>query len=140
MIRRLRARKRAEFLTMFGLLFVLVGANLLFADALPRFEHVPVVGQALDSPLWGVVWIVGGLVALVVALSGTRRDHPGFVALLVPSGLWTLFYLAAVGAWLFGAGGRPATVSGVLAYAFVWSVVMLTAGWPNPPAELVDRR
>lgn len=127
-----RLARRATFLVMFGLLHLSVGAQVLLNDT-ERFANIPVIGGTLDSPGLGVLWVVGGCVALVVALARGWPDHIGFVSLLIPPGLWTLFYCASVIYWLSGFGGRPTAISGVIVYAFVWSVIMLIAGWPNPP-------
>ena len=131
-----RLRKRGTFLVMFGLLYLLVAANVAFGSA-ARFESVPLVGPWLDHPAWWLLWGGAGVLAVVSALrrdrNGQARDAAGFVALLIPPALWTLFYVASVIAWLTGTGGSPTAAGGALAYAFTWSVVMLAAGWPNPP-------
>jgi hypothetical protein len=136
-IARLRLRKRATFLVMFGVLYVLVGVNVAVGSA-ARFESIPLVGPALDHPAWSALWAGAGLLAIGAALrpdrAGRARDAAGFVALLVPPALWTLFYVISLIAWLTGTGGASTAGGGALAYAFTWSVVMLAAGWPNPPA------
>jgi hypothetical protein len=120
---------------MFGGLYVLVGASVLLVD-LDRFGNVPVIGPALDAPAWGWAWIAGGLVALgtvTTSRPGVHRYGPAFAALLVPSGLWVVFYAASMITYLATGTGRLAAIGGVLAYAFIWSVVLLTAGWPDAP-------
>lgn len=131
--------RRATFLALFGGLYVLVGVSVLLVD-LDRFGNVPLVGPVLDSPGWGWPWLIGGLAALVTAARGRARtgqsqDGLGFAALLVPSGLWVIFYSASVISYLATGVGRLAGVAGLLAYGFTWSVILLCAGWPDAPVR-----
>lgn len=127
--------RRGIFLVMFGLIDVIVGVSV-FGLKLRRFSDVsPDIGPILDSPGWGLMWVGAGLVAVGVGVHRARRpgDEVGFGALLVPPAVWTIFYTLSLVSYLLTGGefGRIAAVSGIAAWSFVWSVIMLIAGWPE---------
>lgn len=147
MPRRRRLGRRGTFLLLFSGIYVAAGVGTLVADA-NRFDLLPVIGPALDTPWWGLMWLAAAVVAAVVALARPRRgDGAGFVALLVPPGLWSLFYLASLTAWLVSGGelGRLTAITGAAAWSVAWSVVLLVSGWPDPdpgdpPSPVSDQK
>lgn len=134
-----RYGRRGVFLLMFGMIYLVVGMNILLIPA-PRFAAVAAVGAVLDSPLWGVMWVSGGALAVGFALARPRRVHDeiGFIGLLVPAFAWTIFHTVSLLSWAFTGGehGSPRSLSGVAAWSFVWTVVLLISGWPD--SEPVD--
>lgn len=133
-----RPGRRGVFLIMFGTIYLVVGVNTLTIPA-RRFAAVaPEVGPFLDHPLWGLMWLGGGLVAIAVALRPrwVQGDGRGFTALLVPPFAWTLFYAASVVSYLLTAGewGRVQSLSGAAVWSIAWATVLLIAGWPDPDA------
>jgi hypothetical protein len=116
--------RRAAFLVTFGALYIGVGTNFLITEQ-SRFAAIPAFGVILDSRWWGLLWLAGGLVALGTAGIG-RRDGPGFAGLLVPAGLWVIFYAATV-IFRFGALG------GLLVYVLTVVTILIVAGWPDAP-------
>lgn len=142
MIRRFGRRfgRRGVFLMMVGALYVATGAITLAVD-IRRFG-LPVFGAALDSPLWGIMWLLGGLAAIVVGLARPRPDGPGFVALLVPPAIWTILYLASLVTWLASGGtaGRLTSLAGVVVWSITWTVVLVVSGWPDPSDERTGQR
>lgn len=127
--------RRGVFLLMFGLIYLLVGVNVLIVDA-PRFASVAVLGPLLDSQLWGLMWIVGGGLAVGYGVARSRQVHDGvgFGGLLVPATVWTIFYVVSFASWVGTGGehGSPRSLSGIAAWSFVWTVVLLISGWPDP--------
>jgi hypothetical protein len=134
--------RRGVFLVMFGIIYVIMGANILFVLG-DRFDDVPVVGDMIDSHWWGLMWLVGGLVAIGNGLARARRayDEAGFLGLLIPPFVWTLFYAASLAVWFGSAGlfGNIRSLSGVAAWSVAWSVVLLISGWPDTEQETRER-
>lgn len=135
---RRRFSRRGVFLAVFGIIYVALGATIAFWPT-PRFSTLgPIVGAFLDSPWWGGMWLIGGAAALAVAArtaaTGSRDDAMGFVALLVPPAVWTLFYIGTVAVWAAtaGAAGEPRSLTAVVVWSLAWSVVLLVSGWPDP--------
>jgi hypothetical protein len=128
--------RRGIFLVMFGLIYLVVGASVISIDQ-HRFADVsPDIGPFLDSPLWGIMWIAAGLLAVVVGIYRFRRppaDAMGFGGLLVPPAVWTIFYSLSLLVYLLTGGefGRATAISGISVWTFVWSVILLVAGWPE---------
>jgi hypothetical protein len=131
-----RFGRRGVFLAMFGAIYLAVGVSVATIES-QRFSSIaPFVGPLLDSRWWGLMWLAAGFTALGVGARRTLRfgDGPGFVALLVPPAVWTIFYAASVAAFVATGGdfGNIRSVSGAMAWSIVWSVVLLVAGWPDP--------
>lgn len=129
--------RRAVFLAMFGTIYAALGVTIS-AWPTPRFTELGTVGTVLDSPWWGAMWLLAGLTAVGVAsrsvITRSRDDGVGFVALLVPPALWTVFYAAAVVVRLTtpNVDGPPRSLTAVVVWSLAWSVVLLVSGWPDP--------
>lgn len=135
--------RRGVFLMMFGLVYVAIGVSALSLRS-QRFAAIPVIGPILDEPLWGLMWIVGGVIATV---NGTLRlwskaDAAGFVALLIPPGVWSIFYATSVVSYVATGGetGRINSISGAAVWALVWLVVTLISGWPDADPAVATRK
>lgn len=126
--------RRGVFLLMFGTIYLIIAANLILVP-IPRFADVAVVGALLDSPLWAGMWLVGGGLSVGYGLARSRRvhDEAGFVGLLVPPAVWTIFYGASFLSWAVTQGqfGSVRSLSGVAAWSIAWTVVLLISGWPE---------
>jgi len=135
--------RRGVFLMMFGLVYVAIGVSYLSLRS-QRFTAIPVIGPILDDPAWGLMWIVGGLVATVngALRIRSRADAPGFVALLIPPGVWSIFYATSVVSYVATAGdtGRINSISGAAVWALVWLVVTLISGWPDADPDVATRK
>jgi hypothetical protein len=129
--------RRDIFLLMFGTIYLVVGINSLLIPG-RRFVYIaPGVGEFLDHPLWGIMWIVGGLVSIGTALRPRRfigGDGKAFISLLIPPVVWTLFYTGTALSWVITGGewGRLQSVSGAAVWSFVWMTVLLISGWADP--------
>lgn len=126
--------RRGVFLMMFGFVYLLIGVTSLALPA-QRFASIPVIGPILDHQLWGLMWVVGGLVAVAngALRFRARADAAGFVALLIPPGVWSIFYATSVVTYVATGGqvGRIESIPGAAVWALVWLVVTLISGWPD---------
>lgn len=138
-----RFGRRGVFLMMFGLVYVVFGGSVL-SIAMPRFAAVAMLGSFLDSSAWGVMWVVGGVVAMVNGFYRYRShaDAPGFTALLVPPVVWSIFYATSAVSYVATGGvfGRITSISGVAVWALVWLVVTLVSGWPDADSATHARK
>lgn len=124
-----RLGRRGAFLILVGAVWILRGWDLLVEPSDGELLHQVV----LSSAARGGAWIVTGTVAVLAAVRSTGRDGLGFVALVVMPAV-----LLASHAWagVQEALGEPvagATWSGVVRWAAVIAVVLIVAGWPEPP-------
>ena len=122
-------RRRGLFLALMGVVFVLLGYSLLAVTPVERaaVEHAlhPAVSLA---PLWvyGVAWIVCGVVSIVDGLRPGVRSALGFTAAVIMPTLWALVYLAA---WWQGDLPRGWVSSAV--FAALAGAIMIVAGMPQ---------
>jgi len=129
--------RRGVFLIMFGVIYLVFGVSTLTIQA-PRFDDIPWIGWLLDSNLWALLWLAGGVVAVANGVLRARRagDEFGFVALLIPPAVWTVFYLGSFTAWVMTGGdaGSLRSIAAVMVWSTEWTVVLLIAGWPEERA------
>lgn len=135
--------RRGVFLMMFGVMYLFVGASSLLVPT-ARFHAIPIMGPFLDSPAWGLMWIIGGIAAMAIGFlrKRSRRDELGFMALLAPPGVWTVFYATSAVCYVATGGeyGRLNSISGLCVWLLVWLVVTLVSGWPDADSSSTERR
>jgi hypothetical protein len=100
---------------------------------------------AMDSPLWGWMWIVGGVLAVIDAPLRKRRhgrDVIGFMGIVTPPVVWFFAFLWSSLAVAIpgGQAGNARSPFGLGAWYLISVFVMIVAGWPDPddpaiPAE-----
>lgn len=123
--------RRAAFLAVFGLAYLLVAKSLLDTDETPLVRHVFRFGLSI-MPLWGwaVMWAACGAIALLDALVTRRgRDSIGFAAAVVAPTAWSIVYIAA---WI----GNDTRIRDLwvpaVNYIIIAGAVFLVAGLPDP--------
>lgn len=123
---------RGNFLTVFGLIYLLLGQGYLTTAHPVIFDTLPGVGF-MPVEAWGGVWIAAGAVAVASGLLySPARDRWGFLALSCLAFWWGMSFLAG---WLTGdveTGWRNALIYWAFAAA---SLIM--AGMIDPAT--VDR-
>jgi hypothetical protein len=126
-----RLSRRGVFLMMFGTMYGVIGGVTLAGPAVIRFLHLPAtLSTILNSDLWGLLWILCGLVAAVAGIRtvgyrpGEVHDGWGFTALLLAPGAWTVFYVVSLVAFLAG-GGRHRSPAAVVTFVIGWCLVWL---------------
>jgi hypothetical protein len=122
-----RIGRRGAFLALFGCAYIMIGFS--YTSDRPTTAVYQSLRVAIKvMPLWcyGVLWMLGGLFAIVVGLS-PKRDGYGFVAAIVLPTLWTLAYFVG---WFNGDSARG-WVSGLI-YLLIASAVAVVSGMPNP--------
>lgn len=128
-VQRLRRRlgRRGAILTCYGLVWLLYGYGQLVMPQ-PDQRGLSLMLQRIPLDVWGVAWIVAGVIAVVCAWAPPGRDAAGFVSLVLIVVPWAAGYLAS---WLLGDYPR-----GWIAAA-VWTAiavpVLVVLGWPEPP-------
>lgn len=122
-----RIGRRGTALLLVGGLEVVLGASRLLADAEERVLHLPA---------WtALLWLAGGVVAIVFAFvrPGRVGDRPGYVALVIPPGLWSCLHVLSTALFYAtdGALGDPYAFLTAAVYAAFTALVVLIAGWPE---------
>jgi hypothetical protein len=132
----LRFGRRGLKLIVLGACFVCYGGQIALGPHTERFSRPgPSPLDWADSRGWGILFLLGGLVALVAGLQ--RRAAPdwiGFAALVGPALIWTLLYAMSYVVWM-GTGGDYGEPSRWV-YALIWLAVAtsirIDAGWDDP--------
>jgi peptidoglycan/LPS O-acetylase OafA/YrhL len=122
-LHRLSLRRRAMALLLFGVAYTAYGVRMAY-DPPDAARHL--------GPVWLpiVAFIVGGLLTVHSAAS-RRTEWWGFTALYTLSGLWALHYVPEA----FTADDTARAVAGLVHWTYVTVVVLLIAGWAEPPPQ-----
>ncbi|MDX3074632.1 hypothetical protein [Streptomyces sp. MI02-7b] len=99
--------RRGTFLLVIGIGKVCFGLGMIVQP--PQPQGLQLLTHWAPLHCWAWVWILAGTVTTASAFLRIGRDSLGFLAALVPPGLWAFAYgTAAVlgdyprGAWIFG--------------------------------------
>jgi hypothetical protein len=132
-----RFGRRALLLVVGGLAWLGIGFSAMLAPPIARFSGGSGgrIDQALayfDSPLIGIIWVIGGVIAFIVGVFHRRlRDPIGFNALLTPPLLWTIMFFFSTLARFVHEGHPRAPVS-LIVWTLVTMFILVIAGWPDP--------
>jgi hypothetical protein len=132
-----RFGRRKLVLVHCGSVWILSGWAILAAPT-ARFARPAGGGlEFLDNPQWGLMWIVGGILAIANAIfrkAMNGRDVVGFAGMVTPPAVWLLFYMWSAIAFVSTRGefGNPRAGLGILTWYLVWAFVLIVAGWPDP--------
>ncbi|MEU6058027.1 hypothetical protein [Streptomyces sp. NPDC047097] len=102
----------------------------------PETAGLALLTSVRDLQHWAWLWIVAGLVTTGAAFVQVGRDWAGFVAALVPPGVWAVSYLTAAVSGEYARGG----------FVAVWyltshvGVIMWAATVPEHSVPPVPRR
>ncbi|MCF3101413.1 hypothetical protein IPZ58_07445 [Streptomyces roseoverticillatus] len=104
--RRLRKQlgRRGTFLLIIGVGKVCWGAGFILTPQ-PTPQGLDLLTDLAPLHCWAWVWVLAGVITASSAFVKVGRDWAGFVAALVPPGLWTIAYTAAVVQGDFARGG-----------------------------------
>lgn len=90
----------------------------------------------MDSNLWGILWIVSGLIAIFSALTRvrTKQDHVGYGSLVVPAALWSTSYAVSWLEWVLSNGvlGRQTSLPAAIAFGLFTSLILYLAKIKDP--------
>lgn len=123
--------RRGTFLTVFGILYLLVAKSLLDTQVTPLVRHVFRFGLTV-MPLdgWAALWAACGLVAIADALITRHgRDSIGFAAAVTAPTAWAVVYLAA---WAGNDTGIRDLWLSAVNYLGIAAAVLIVAGMPDP--------
>lgn len=119
--------RRGAILLCYGVVWAIIGYGQITSPA-PDLRGLRLLLQMMPLDVWGCLWVVSGLIAIVSAWLPQGRDWPGFLALPLMVLPWTVSYLLA---WIIGdfpRGWVAAVVWGAIA-----APVLVVAGWREPP-------
>ncbi|MFJ5967872.1 hypothetical protein [Streptomyces sp. NPDC093060] len=119
--------RRGAILLCYGTVWALYGYGVLISPQ-PNQLGLNLAIQLLPLQVWGVLWIIAGVIALVSAWLPSGFDWPGFLALPVIVLPWMTSYFVA---WLQGDFTRGWIAAAV--WAAIAVPVLVVAGWPEPP-------
>lgn len=121
-----RLGRRGAVLVLFGVIYGLIGINYIQGNLSPTGAanlHLALRWMPIQG--WGVVWVVGGCLALIASHWPPGKDWWGYGVLSALSVSWCAF--SGTGA-LYGA---HYWLSGVLVYACLTAVLLMVASWPE---------
>ncbi|KUN99476.1 hypothetical protein [Streptomyces resistomycificus] len=119
--------RRGAILLSYGTVWALYGYGQLISPPAAQ-PGLTLALQMLSITVWGWLWLVTGVLAVVSAFVPQGVDWFGFVALVLIVLPWTLSYLVS---WLqgdFSRGWVAAAVWGAIAVP-----VIVVAGWREAP-------
>lgn len=112
-----RLGRRGAVLIILGVLWILVGANVLAVD------YDPPLALAAAPPIQSALWIGTGFVACAFSWRPQGQDAPGFLALYVMVGYRCISYAFEWGS------GRGSAVIGLLVWIVIAALILIIAGW-----------
>lgn len=115
--------RRGAVLSILGVMWVLVGVNILAVDYRPALalSGSPIAQSAL--------WIGTGFVACAFAWRPQGQDAAGFLALYVMVGYRCVSYAFEWGS------GRGSAVIGLLVWLAIAALILIIAGWREANGE-----
>jgi hypothetical protein len=136
--------RRGLKLISFGLAFMIYGSDIAFGHRHVRFSRPgPSPLDFMDDPLWGLLFLLGGLVAVVCGFQRKRNpDFWGFAGLQLGALTWALMYgVSGLVHWATdGHYGAPDRFSGFAIWLVLAFSIRVDAGWdepvPDPPASI----
>lgn len=142
----LRFGRRTLILLHCGCTWIIFGWAI-YTIPVERFSK-PGPGGALelmDTPWPGVMWAIGGALAVTNALFRRRwhgRDVLGFTGMVTPPVIWFMAYLWSAIAYTVtsGAAGNPRAGVGLLTWYLTSAFVLIIAGWPDPDDPMIQAR
>lgn len=128
------------YLTLKGAMFVLIGVSWILLPSHSREAGVD-WSPFMTTTVAGVVWIVGGLCAVLTGTVFRNRRAIGFQGLQGASLLMTLLFLcSAVIGFLpesVMAGGRPESIIAAISYATFWLSAVIVSQISSLKGELL---
>lgn len=119
--------RRGAILLCYGVVWAIIGYGQITAPA-PDLRGLRLLLQMMPLDVWGWIWVVSGLIAIVSAWLPPEKDWPGFLALPLMVLPWTVSYLLA---WILGDYPRGWLASVV--WGAIAAPVLVVAGWREPP-------
>ncbi|MGK5729737.1 hypothetical protein [Streptomyces sp. URMC 124] len=101
---RRRIGRRGTFLLIIGVGKVCWGAGFILSPQ-PSPQGLELLTDIAPLHCWAWVWVLAGAVTASCAFVRVGRDWAGFVAALIPPGLWAIAYTAALVSGDFARGG-----------------------------------
>lgn len=135
----LQLGRRGTVLVCDAVIWMIYGSSVV-GNRVERFSRPgPSPLDWLDSPHWGLMFLAGGVVALVAAaVPRLRASSLGYNALVLPAVLWVLAY-----GWSFlvhvatgGDYGEPRTLGPTIIWAAVVVMLIVINGWEEPSGPL----
>ncbi len=127
-----RIGRRGAALLFFGLLDLVYGYSLIWpgvSDLSLLSPNLKFLASLAPLMMWGVLWIIPGILAVVCAF--LKEDRWGFTGVIAVKMMWGVIYLAAA---VTGQVDR-AYVSATL-WLCVAGFVAVISTWPEPPPQL----
>lgn len=109
--------RRGAVLSILGVLWVLVGVNILATD------YRPSLALTAAPSYQSALWVGTGFVACAFAWRPQGQDAPGFLALYVMVGYRCISYAFEWGS------GKSTAVIGLLVWLAVAALILIIAGW-----------
>jgi hypothetical protein len=119
--------RRGLVLILFGIIYGLIGASYTAGNLSPT-AHANLALALRLAPiyLWGVAWILAGVMALVASHWPPGRDWWGYGVLSGLAIAWCAF--SVLGRVIYGA---PYALTAALLYGCLAAVLLIIAGWPE---------
>lgn len=129
-------RRHSLVLLVAGILYVLIGTSYTLPTVDPDREAALAVALYwAPMPVWGAVWILTGLTAILSSRWPPASETWGYTVMSGTAALWSAFILAGV-----PLGSDPANITGALVFAVLAFLWWANAGLLNPedwPAPVV---
>lgn len=133
-----RFGRRALILLHGGAAWIMTGWAI-YTVPLERFSRPGPGGtmEIMDTPYPGIMWVIGGVLAVGNALLRGRlrgRDVIGFLGLITPPAVWLALFIWSASLYRIthGQSGNPRAITGVIVWYLITAWVMIDAGWRDP--------
>lgn len=134
-----RLGRRGAALAILGVIFVLVGLDVLLAPDAPDYGRF-LIHTFLPHPIMAALWIIPGALALRASVhKGPGKDGFGFMALVVPLIIRIVSYVFSFIAYLVGAGTWAFGWASALIWIAILALILIIAGWAEVPSGFTPR-
>lgn len=129
-----RAGRRGAVLMLVGLTWLFIAAQTYTAELVEGLSI-----SSIPAPLKAIGWVVTGVYAFIVGFRAKETsDTLAYLGLYVMPSIWTLLYLYSWWDSLIDGGGYTRGIFSAALFALFMGLIMICAGWAEPPDHIEE--